>query len=199
MIVLSLDISSKTGWAVLNFTTEPVLLSFGRLAKTSEPEGKYPENYLQWAKTTADDIIRKIKDTKPDTIVIEETSKGSKNAKSQKILEWVHFMVATYIVENGLNAEYLMTGEWRGLVSASMTKDEKKQNKEVKKSHDAGQKVVKNEKGKRIGRVTKKHVNIRRANEMFGLALKRSNEDEADAILLGAALFRKKQDISEKR
>ena len=71
-----------------------------------------------------------------------------------------------------------------------MTKEEKKQNAQIRKKKKAtGATVVKNEEGKRIGKIGKKHVNVRRANELFGLELKLKDEDRADAILLGYAYF----------
>lgn len=188
MKILSLDISSKTGWAVVSYDKELSLVESGRLDQvTNTYSEEYPESYLKWSADIASEIVSLIEKKSADIVVIEETSKGSKNAKSQKILEWVHFLVASFLIEKKIKNHYLMTGEWRGLVSARMTKEELTRNKIVKKQHATGNKVAKDESGKRIGKISKKHVNIRRANEIFNLNLKKKNEDEADAILLGVA------------
>lgn len=199
MKILGLDISSKTGFAVLDFNPETSVFSrleSGTIPKTSEPTEKYPKSYILWAQNSASLIIEKIAEVRPDVIVIEETSKGSKNAMSQKILEFIHFIVACYMVDNNMNCHYLMTGEWRGLTGCAMTKEEKKRNSSVKKQHDKGLKVAKDEKGKRIGRITKKHVNIRKANEIFKLNLMKKDEDQADALLLALGWIKKTHDIT---
>lgn len=200
MKILSLDISSKTGFSLLWVNPEEPngfkLLESGTLAKTSQPSGPYPKSMLDWAANSAALIIDKFKSCNPDVVVIEETSKGSKNAMSQKVLEYTHFIVATYLIEQKLqDLQYLLTGEWRVLTGCAMTKEEKKRNKAVKKQHDQGIKVAKNAEGKRIGKITKKHVNIRRANEIFSLNLIKKDEDQADALLLGVAYLKKKYGI----
>lgn len=79
-----------------------------------------------------------------------------------------------------------------------MTKDEKDQNKKIKgvKKQNPDIKVVKNESGKRIGKIGRKHVNVRVANELLGKFLKEplilAREDQADAMLLGLAYHIKK-------
>lgn len=194
MIIIGLDISSKTGYCVADLDKKSNLLKridSGTLPKTSLPDEPYPKSYLTWATINASQIIYKIEESKAKIIVIEETSKGSKNAMSQKILEFTHFLVASYLVEKNLEVHYLLTGEWRVLTGCVMTNEEKKRNKKVRTSHNIGIKVVKDEKGKRIGKITKKHVNIRRANEIWGLDLTKKNEDEADALLLVSAYLKK--------
>jgi len=72
-----------------------------------------------------------------------------------------------------------------------MTKEESKHNKKVKlyKETHGDTKVAYDEKGKRIGKLGKKHINVRRANEVFGKFLKtplrKKDEDIADSLLLG--------------
>ena len=71
-----------------------------------------------------------------------------------------------------------------------MTKEESKHNKAVKKYKEKNAtSIAYDEKGKRIGRLTKKHINVRRANEVFGqylkTPLKKKDEDTADSLLLG--------------
>lgn len=201
MKILCLDISSKTGFALLwTDRKDPgkfKILESGTLPKETMPTGSYPKSMLDWASASAGHIINKFETCKPDVVVIEETSKGSKNAMSQKVLEYTHFIVASYLVDKNIeDLHYLLTGEWLVLTGCSMTKEEKKRNKVVKKQHDQGIKVAKNSEGKRIGKISKKHVNIRRANEIFSLNLIKKDEDQADALLLGVAYLKKKYGIA---
>lgn len=188
--ILSLDISSKTGWALLVSGDTYFLESCGQIPEINEPEGVYPQNYVQWAYTCFGEIVKLIADHAPDTLVIEETCAGSKNVYSQKILEFIHFLVAKLIKETNIKAIYLLTGAWRSEVGAKMTKEESKHNKAVKKYKEEhnNTRVAYNESGKRIGKLTKKHINIRRANEVFEkfllVPLRKKDEDTADALLL---------------
>lgn len=194
--ILSLDMSSKTGWALVVSTDQgPILEESGIIEKSSEPSGKYPANFVDWAYQVFAEIFRLIQRLNPDVLVIEETVAGSKQVYSQKILEWIHFLVAKYIKESYIEAVYLLTGTWRSEVGCIMTKEEKKRNKEVREykkkvESETGTKPMAayDINGKRIGLINKKHVNIRRANEVFGASLKRplvkKDEDEADAMLL---------------
>ena len=71
-----------------------------------------------------------------------------------------------------------------------MTKEESAHNKyvkEYKEKHNT--EIARDINGKRIGKLTKKHINVRRANEVFGKFLKKpliqKDEDTADSLLLG--------------
>jgi hypothetical protein len=189
--VLALDISSKTGWSVGEASAEGFkLLQYGLLTKTERPDTKYPSDYVQWAINTARPIIAKIEEIRPDVLVIEETASGSKSNYSQKILEFIHYIVAEYIVINKIKTRYFLTGEWRVIVGAKMNSSESKNNKKTKDiKKKTGLKLAKDENGKRLGKITKKHVNVRRANEIFGLSLILKNEDIADGILLGYGYY----------
>lgn len=189
--VLCLDMSTKTGWS-LGLATEEAysLLEHGAIEKIDKPNAKYPSDYVLWARLCHEKITALIFIYKPDVLVIEETSKGSKNNFSQKILEFIHFLVAQTIMNLNLNVKYLMTGEWRDAVGARMSKEESKRNAKARKIKEkTGQKLAKDEDGKVIGKITKKHVNVRRANEIFGLNLKVKDNDAADAILLGYGYY----------
>lgn len=189
--ILSLDISSKTGYASMISATEGInLIEYGTLPAIHEPKGSYPSNYVIWAHEVFSEIEKLIKRFKPDILAIEETVAGSKAVYSQKFLEWVHFLVATYIKESKIRSVYLLTGAWRSEVGAKMTKEESAHNKEVKKYKKINKtNIARDISGKRIGKLTKKHINIRRANEIFGKFLKKplrkKDEDTADSLLLG--------------
>jgi len=196
--ILALDMSSKTGWAVIDVAKvgEFDLVDAGTLEKISEPKGRYPENYLDWSGQCISPIIDLINNFKPTELVIEETAKGSKNNMSQKIVEFIHYEMALCFDSGGIAQDmprrYFLTEEWRRIVGCLMSKDEKKQNAEVRKQRKKGIKVAKNKKGKRIGIIGKKHVNVRRANEVYGLELILKDEDRADALLLAHALYLEK-------
>lgn len=197
--ILALDMSTKTGWAVLDIEDGSwKLVGAGTLPKESEfTLGVYPVNYLHWSRKCMEHMKGVIDQYQPDEFVIEETAKGSKNNMSQKIVEFVHAEIALFFEKTdklGINfpRRYYLTEEWRRICLCVMSKDEKKQNAEVRKQRKKGIKVCKDKDGKRIGLVGKKHVNVRRANEVYGLELLLKDEDRADALLLAHALFLEK-------
>ena len=190
--VLSLDVSSKTGFCFFATSEEGMkLLDYGQIPKVECPcQYEFPENYVEWAKEVFVTLEALITRFQPEVLVIEQTCAGSKNAFSQKILEWIHFLLADYIVAQDIAVKYRLTGEWRKEIGSYMNAEEKKHNKAVKdykKKHKT--KVAKDENGKRIGIVGKKHVTIRLINSVFAdqlkEPLKRKDEDTADAIALG--------------
>lgn len=192
--VLSLDMSSKTGWASLVSSESGIVLEeYGTIPAIHQPEGKYPGVFVDWAQLCFHQIILLIDKFKPDVLVIEETCAGSKSVYSQKFLEYCHYVLAKYIRDTGIKSVYLLTGAWRSEVGCKMTKEESKHNKTVSdyKKKNPKSKFAYDIDGKRIGKKTKKHINIRRANEIFGgqlkFELKKKNEDLADALLLAAS------------
>lgn len=194
--ILSLDMSTKTGWALLESSSTGVNLEeYGKIAKTAEPPGQYPINYVDWAYQVFGEIVDLIDRLAPDVLVIEETASGSKNIYSQKILEWIHFLVAKLIKESRIEATYLLTEQWRRETGCLMSKEESRRNKEVREYKKKIEKatgtkptVAYDINGKRIGLVNRKHVNIRRANEVFGEflrePLRKKDEDTADSLML---------------
>lgn len=201
--ILGIDLSTKTGWSCATVKDDVFsLLSYGKVSQIECPDIPYPHSYVEWAYLCFAQIEMLIEIHQPTVLVIEETSKGSKNALSQKILEFSHFLLAKYIRETGIEAHYLLTGEWRNLVGAKMNKLEKERNKyirEYKKKNKV--KIAKDERGKVIGIITKKHVNVRLANELFGLSLLVGENDQADAILLSYSHYlksKKSKELQEK-
>jgi mRNA deadenylase 3'-5' endonuclease subunit Ccr4 len=191
--VLSLDMSTKTGWALIDSNQDGIkLLEYGVLEQIHTPEGPYPESFVDWTQMCHDEVMKLIIKFKPDVLVIEETAAGSKSIYSQKILEFLHYKLAFYIKESKIKAVYILTEQWRRETGCIMSKEEKMHNKEVKKYKDRNDsKIAYDINGKRTGKITRKHVNIRRANEVFGEffkePLKRKDEDKADACLLAFA------------
>jgi len=190
--ILSLDISSKTGYAsMVSSGGDLVLEAYGTLPAIHEPAGQYPANYVEWAALCFSAIMELIDRFAPDVLVIEETVAGSKAVYTQKFLEWCHYRLAVFIKETNIKSVYLLTGAWRSETGCKMTKEESKHNESVKtyKINNNNTRVAYNTDGKRVGKLTKKHINIRRANEVFGqflsTPLRKKDEDTADSLLLG--------------
>jgi hypothetical protein len=203
--VLALDMSTKTGWAsMISTDTDIILEAYGQVPQIHTPDGLYPDHFVEWAHAVYAEIVKLIDANAPDVLVIEETAAGSKSIYSQKILEWIHYLVAKLIKESKIKAVYLMTEQWRRETGCLMSKEESKHNKEVKKYKDKNNtSIAYDENGKRIGRITRKHVNIRRANEVFGKFLKaplrKKDEDTADSLLLGYCYHLRKVKQNDKK
>ncbi len=189
--VLSLDLSSKTGYALLVSSNEIMVLeAYGQVDKIPCPENEtYPGSYVTWAYNCFEKVEELIERLKPDVLVIEEVTK-SKNALSQKFLDYIHFLVSKFIQETGIKNFWFQTGDWRREVGSYMNDAEKKRNKEVKKYKKEHKSKIAYDivTGKRIGIIGKKHVTIRLINEVFKVYLKepliRKEEDTADGIAL---------------
>ena len=205
--VLALDLSTKTGWSFVLMSEEGMrLMDYGTIPQIPKPNEPYPGSFVSWAYLVFNSILELINKFQPSMLVIEETSKGSKNAMSQKILEYSHFLLAKYIKESHIGTTYILTEEWRREIGCVMTKAEKLRNKEVrqyKKKHKTS--VAYDSNKKRTGIIGRKHINVRRANEIFGDQLKeplrQKNEDLADSLgLISCYYYRKyKKKVSENK
>jgi Holliday junction resolvasome RuvABC endonuclease subunit len=191
--VLSLDVSTKTGYCFgISMDSGIVLEEYKTIPQIHQPEGVYPGVYVDWSIMCFKEIEKIIVFFKPDVLVIEETSKGSKNAMSQKLLEYLHYNLANYIKDTGIKSVYIMTEQWRREIGCKMSKEEKIRNKEVRKYKEKNKtSIAYDTNGKRTGLIGRKHVNIRRINEIFANQLKeplkRKDEDQADALGLLAS------------
>lgn len=184
--ILSLDVSTKTGYALLISRDEGFELeTVGQITQIHQPDGPYPVSFIDWSYECYGEIEDLIDRLAPDCLVIEETSAGSKSVYSQKILEFIHFLLAKYIKQTGISVIYVMSEVWRRGTGCKMSKEESIHNKQVRTYKEKNNtKVAYGETGKRIGILTRKHVNVRRANEIFDLKLKIGQNDAADAVLL---------------
>jgi hypothetical protein len=172
--LLGLDISSKTGWAILD---DKKLVDYGLLKvehdifkfkpdPTKSPE--YPKNVMDLAFNMSRMIWDVILKTQPDLIVIEHLVKG-RNRTSQRLLEWIHKDVFSLLLDSKFNWKYVDPSEWRKLIDLRLNKEQRKNNQDVSK-------------GKKKGRVTKKHLSVIFANTTFGLKLLKKDNDISDAI-----------------
>lgn len=210
--ILALDVSTKTGYAfAISTAKELALKGYGVLPQIHKPKGEYPGVYIDWSILCFNEIKILIDRFKPEVLIVEETSKGSKNAMSQKVLEYIHYNLAKYIKETNTRSTYLLTEQWRREIGCQMNDNEKLKNKAVRtykkefeKKNGKKTSIAYDINGKRIGLIGRKHVNIRRVSEIFEgqlkEPLKRKDEDLADGLGLAAAYhFRrfKKTDKAE--
>jgi hypothetical protein len=199
MRILSLDISTSAGWAILDGPQAkdvlPDIIDSGLVKnpRKVKEHGKYPWSYKKAADWLADELFAvasKNAHLKFDAVVIEETN-GSKSRYTQKILEFIH--KATLDRFEGYTVVYVDTREWRSVLGCLLSKDQKKANQKLSKAkreaEAKGLKVDKKALGIK-GKVTKKHVAINWANEHWKLDLKAKDDDIADALCVGTAFLR---------
>ena len=215
MRVLALDLSTKTGWAVLDEQEPPVgaLWEYGLFEMSFFPEDykelKYPFNYIEAAKRFAIDLAELVRSKNPDVIVIEETNPG-RETYSQKLLEFLHCSLLRALF--GLNVQYVRTGAWRKVMDLRMSKQDlkgnqrknlekaKKKAKEIRtvikafgtKKANSDQVVELKQQlaALQLGRITRKHLAVRMVNQMFNLNFSLVDNNQADAILLGVAYIK---------
>jgi hypothetical protein len=184
MRILALDLSTKTGWALFE---EALLIESGNIPQekiadfnvNADPNFSplYPWNMIDGAWRLRDRVMDLVQLKEPERVVIENTVKG-RNRHTQRILEWIHLAVLLRLQEEfprSANAiAYMDPSEWRKILDMRLSKDQKKNNRDVSA-------------GKKRGRIGKKHLSVAMVNEKFGKKLKLKDNDEADAILLGLA------------
>lgn len=197
MKILTLDISSKTGWAVLvgepGPDAKPEIIAKGRTTLQDlgfvnvAAAGDYPWSFITVAHMIAEAVDRFYREHQPDVIVIEDTSE-SRNRYAQKLLEFIHCIVLQKFA--GLRRDlivYVPVGYWRSALELRLSKDDKKNNAAISKAKKEG--VAKKDLGLK-GKVTKKHLALRFVDLHYGLKLKVKDNDIADAICLGVGYLR---------
>jgi hypothetical protein len=203
-LIIGLDISTHTGWAFIRCGGGVPTLGARGTAHAAGGAGfaaGYPYSVIDACNKFAAGLVATLNstlaehgsymDTCPSvSIVIEETN-GSRSRYTQKGLEFLHFAVLTAIRDKlvvpgkcPVHLVYVNTSDWRRVTGCHLTADDKKSNAKLSKGKRAGK--TKAEIGLK-GKVTKKHVSVRAANERFGLSLKQKDNDQAEAILLGLA------------
>lgn len=197
MLLIALDVSTKTGWAVYK---NGELIEYGTLFpdKTHNDFGSYPINYLLLCRYLSkqlmllfESLVQKHSDnfSQEVVVVIEETN-ASKQNYSQKKLEYLHYLVNSELLVRGITAKYIRDGEWKRLTGARQNADEKRLNAKIRSiKKKTGAKLAKID-GKVVGKKGKKDYAIRAVKEIFGIGLMRKQEDTADAILLGLGYLR---------
>lgn len=199
MRVLVFDISTSTGWALLEgeMGSVPRIIETGIVSndKPVSDFGDFPYSYYFAAKSIATGLKDLFLNTERvravDVLVIEEINKPGRfgNRYSQKILDFIHCLVLQWLgARSDVKVVYVNTSDWRKVIGGNLTKADKAMNIKVRKLKKAGNKEALKALGVR-GKVTKKHVAIRYVNSTFGLDLKMKDNDIADAICQGTAFF----------
>ncbi len=177
--LLSLDVSTSTGWALFvdgklecSGVLPKVLITDFNVNKDPQKSPAYPWNIITAAEKVVDQIEELINSLGPTDLVVENTNKG-RNRNTQRALEFQHFALLKRI-QGKFPMKYRDTSEWRKAVAMWMSKEDKKNNKDVSA-------------GKKRGKITKKHLAVKMCNELYSLGLKLKDNDRADAILMGRA------------
>jgi hypothetical protein len=214
MRILSLDLSTHTGWCVIE--EDGSIPNYGLInikVKDYKAEIKtwkdyppsYPINFINAADEMAMKVMELYHKFKPDYVVYEEIN-IARQRLSNKLLDFIHYAVIKALLPF-LHPSALTSKCWRDLTGCYATKEDKKLNSKISKlkskrkkdlvEANVGEQLLINESkkaikidGKVVGRVTKKHMSVRLVNELLGTSFKLNDNDITDAILLGMA-FRK--------
>lgn len=178
MKVMGLDISTKTGVAIL---TDGVLTHYELVSIPFDDNLSQIDdlNLLERAKDMARALDKLVFQHGPDSIYIEQTNLGN-NRRDQKLLEFIHCMTLEQLPQAERNkVVYVSSSQWRAGLTLKLSKEDRKHNKEVKANKEEG---IRATAGK--GKKTAKHLAVRWANEQYDLKLKVKDNDIADAICL---------------
>lgn len=198
MRVLVFDISTSTGWALLEgeLGQIPKIIETGVVANDGPVSsfGEFPRSYLLAARSVANRLFGLVSAKTPDRIVIEEINKPGRfgNRYAQKVLDFIHCLLLFALWVNPESSKipvtYINTSDWRKAIGGNLTKADRALNIKVRKLKKAGRKDELKALGVR-GKINKKHVALRYVNATFGLDLKMKDNDIADAICQGTAFF----------
>ncbi len=182
MKVLALDISTNTGWAILE---NDHLLDYGliqvkvenfNVAQHPEKDPQYPFNMVHSADKMAVAIIQLYYRFKPGYVVVDNTVKG-RNRHTQRILEFIHKSLLDLFFKMNIKPIYMDPSQWRHLLDIKLSKQDKKNNKLVRQ-------------GKKRGTISKKHLSVRVCNQIFNTTFKIKDNNITDSILLGLAFYK---------
>jgi hypothetical protein len=170
MLVIGLDLSNSSGYAILN---NGVLIDKGVFKSPASVEKSVLAedfSFIVRAKVMANYLMTIINKYPSDYIYIEQTNKG-RCRTTQKQLEFIHYAILDELKRsnNDKKVRYVDTSAWRTLLSIRLTKDDSAHNKLVKKKQIRG-------------KITPKHLSIRWANLTYNLNLIVKDNDIADAI-----------------
>lgn len=212
MRILALDLSTKPGYAVIDFNNGvPSLIwtdkGSPKCVLTSDTPLSEDYRFLGLARGVQIEVDNLIKKFAPSCIAIEQTNKG-KNRTTQKQLEFIHCLVLQLLEEKNLNLLYIDSSAWRSTIKLKLNDDQKRNNKiiklrkqvkdlsesdkpqevRLKKAQKELDKLLTKESTKIKGKITWKHLAVAWVNEKFsGLNFKLKDNDKADAICLAFA------------
>ncbi|MDZ4810783.1 MAG: hypothetical protein SGI96_21310 [Bacteroidota bacterium] len=150
MTVLSLDLATKTGWALLEKAEEKIKLrQYGLIETPLEKFAyPYPKNLVLCANEMSEQLIGIYNLFKPDMVVIEETNipRGGYGSRySHKILEFIHFAFNDLLISKNKIAHYISTSEWRMISGVSLGKEQRDLNKEIAKDREKRKDIISEE------------------------------------------------------
>lgn len=199
--VLSLDLSTKTGWALFidNSLKDKGVIE---LKKRPKEMGPYPFCFA-WAADEIGNGVSSLVDIICTnfngvlTVVIEEVNLARQRL-TQKLIDSIHHSVILYLMQKpNLDIHYLSSSEWRKGVSLALSKEDRKNNQKVsrakaKAKNSEGKVDIKefNKLKKEIGVSGKKNwkkLAVEMCNQKYNLELKQKDNDIADAILIAEA------------
>lgn len=212
MIVLTLDLSTRTGGAVFDTASSELLIDVFDIDKKGESPlstntmlkgetkkarkrkaiatrydpSNHPLDFLIFVDTFTDLIFNKVKEIKPDRIVVEQTNKG-RDRWRQKLIEWIHQSLMTKLALDDYNITYIDTIEWRRLLDLKLSAQNRKDNKLIRE-YNRNKKP--DEEGA-VGIVDEKDLAINFVEKTLGYKLKKKENDIADAICIGLAYLKK--------
>lgn len=193
-MILALDLSSNTGWALLD--KDKNILKYGNIKMTRATVrdfGVFPVSYVLAAQDVASQCAALVKQYNLDQIVIEETNHGRASGYSQKFLEYVHCLLLQGLM--GLiqpdQIKYVATGDWRKTLGIKLSKEERVNNIKVNKANrSATTAKEKNAAKAAVGvtsKVTTKHLSVAWVNQQHGTSFVLKDADVTDAICIGTA------------
>jgi len=183
MKILSLDLSTKTGWSAL---VDGQLIDCGLIKPSKEAilnkdtfDSKVILKVVDFIEKMSLNIRELLILFNPDKVVIEQTNAGVCSSRlTQKLLEWIHYRVLITVVSTlKFYPDYISTSRWRSNLGVVLNKEQRVHNKQVKN-------------GDIKGKITPKHLAVQKVNELYGLDFKIKDNDKADAILMGLAFWR---------
>jgi hypothetical protein len=191
LTVLSLDLSTKSGWALAEFDytkEKPLLVDYGATKKIAVKDSQSPiELYGRaWDVVNQIDVI--LEQHKPNCIVIESVNRGRARF-SQLQLDFIHFAIIHELLgDYGIDAiKYIDTSKWRKTLELKLSKEDKINNKKWK-DYRINNFLPKPTKGK--GKKTWKHLSVEYVNKTYNKEFKQKDNDICDAICLLDAYFK---------
>ena len=200
--LLSLDISTHTGWSLFEEPNE--LVTYGaydtpikeykaEIRTFRDYPASYPSNFVNASLMQANAVAALLDEHKPDLVVIEEVNKARQRF-SQKALEWAHFTVVQLLISRNQPFRYLTTSCWRKVVKCYLNEwpEYRRYNGKVSRAKKnslptrSGAIVAKID-GKIVSSINQKKLSVLLVNQHFGLDFALSEDDVCDSINMGRA------------
>jgi hypothetical protein len=142
-VLLALDISTKTGYAVFNY--EGALITYGVFnVSPKDFNCEYPRNYIYACKNLSAKIKDLIKLYNIDKVIIEETNNGGflVSRFTRKLLEWFHYELCNTLLDLNIKIIYIDSRKWQSIQGLILTKEQKNKNKILKEKKEINKKMI---------------------------------------------------------